>query len=67
MPDWLLTRPTIIGLAIVGGICSMLASWCQSRETVPKFYANWFSKASYTFMAVSVILFIAAGMFATDG
>jgi hypothetical protein len=63
MPEWLLTRPTIIGLAILGGLCSMLASWCQSRETLPASYAGWLSKAAYAFMATSVILFIGAGMF----
>jgi hypothetical protein len=66
MPDWLLDRTTVIGLAILGGICSMLASWCQSRETLSPPFAFWFSKASYAFMAVSIILFISAGMFETE-
>jgi len=66
MPDWLLDRTTIIGLAILGGACSMLASWCQSRETIAAPLAVWFGKASYLFMAVSIILFVGAGMFGTE-
>jgi predicted membrane channel-forming protein YqfA (hemolysin III family) len=66
MPDWLLDRSTVIGLAILGGICSLLASWCQSRESIPTQYASWFSKAAYVFMATSIILFVGAGMFATE-
>jgi hypothetical protein len=66
MPDWLLDRTTIIGLAIVGGVFSMLASWCKSRGALAPPYAIWFGKASYAFMAVSVVLFIGAGMFGAE-
>jgi hypothetical protein len=66
MPDWLFYRPTIIGLAITGGVCSLLASWCQSRKTLAPPYAIWLGKASYAFMAVSVVLFIGAGMFGAE-
>jgi peptidoglycan/LPS O-acetylase OafA/YrhL len=66
MPDWLLDRTTVIGLAVLGGVCSMLASWCQSREALAVPFAVWLGKASYVFMAVSIILFIGAGMFATE-
>ena len=65
MPDWLLDRSTIIGLAIVGGIFSVLASWCQSRETYAP-YAYWFNKTAYGFMAVSIVLFIIAGWFGNE-
>jgi len=65
MPDWLLDRTTVIGLAIVGGACSILASWCQSREKLARF-ANGLNKVAYLFMAASIILFIAAGMFGTE-
>lgn len=62
MPDWLLERSTVIGLAIVGGVLSVFASWCQSRATMAQ-HANWINKAAYGFMAVSIVLFIGAGMF----
>jgi hypothetical protein len=63
MPDWLLDRNTIIGLAIIGGVCSVLASWCQSRGAISKQNVIWLNKAAYVFMAASIILFIGAGMF----
>jgi H+/Cl- antiporter ClcA len=65
MPDWLLDRTTVIGLAIVGGAFSILASWCQSREK-PARFAKRLNKVAYLFMAASIILFIVAGMFGTE-
>jgi hypothetical protein len=66
MPDWLLYRPTIIGLAVVGGILSIVASSCQSRELLPEPAIGWLNKASYAFMMVSVTLFISAGLLGVD-
>lgn len=66
MPDWLLSRPTIIGLAVIGGLLSMLASWCKSRGVLPENQLNWLNKASYGFMTVSIILFITAGLIGTE-
>jgi len=66
MPDWLLYRPTIIGLAVVGGILSILASFCQSRELLSEPAIGWLNKASYAFMTVSVTLFIAAGLLGVE-
>jgi membrane protein required for beta-lactamase induction len=66
MPDWLLDRTTVIALAIIGGACSILASWCQSREHLSTPYAGWLTRASYVFMGVSIVLFIGAGMFGTE-
>jgi len=66
MPDWLLDRSTVIGLAIVGGGFSVLASWCQSRGLLSNQMVNWLNKAAYGFMAVSIVLFIGAGMFGAE-
>jgi H+/Cl- antiporter ClcA len=66
MPDWLLNRPLIIGLAITGGVLSMLVSWCQSRAILSERLVIWLNKASYGFMTVSIILFIAAGLLGSD-
>lgn len=67
MPDWLLDRKLIIGLAIVGGIFSLLATWSKSRNQDTAQMDTWFSRLSYGFMGVSIVLFIAAGMFGSDG
>ena len=61
MPDWLINRPTIIGLAVIGGALSLLASWCQSRGVLAEHQVSWLNKAAYAFMAVSIVLFITAG------
>jgi len=63
MPDWLLTRPTIITLAIVGAVISMLGSWCHSRGMLTEQHVYWLNKLSYACMIVSIILFIGAGFF----
>jgi membrane protein required for beta-lactamase induction len=63
MTEWLLSRATIISLAVLGGVCSVLASWCGSRQLISEENAARLNKAAYTFMAISIVLFIAAGMF----
>ncbi len=62
MPDWLLDRSTVIGLAIIGGVLSIAASWCQVRGIVSEDIIKKLNQAAYAFMAVSIILFISAGM-----
>ena len=66
MPDWLLDRKLIIGLAIVGGIFSLLASWSKSRNRDSAQLDQWLNRLSYGFMGISIVLFIAAGMFGSD-
>lgn len=63
MPDWLFSRPTIITLAVIGGLFSLLASWCQSRGVLSEQSAAWLNKASYAFMFTSMVLFIVVGLF----
>lgn len=63
MIEWLLSRTTIIGLAVLGGVCSLLGSWLASRNLISEDYVVWLNRAAYTFMGVSVTLFIGAGMF----
>lgn len=63
MIEWLLNRGTIISLAVLGGACSLLASWCSSRNLLSEQYVVRLSQAAYLLMAVSMILFIAAGVF----
>jgi len=63
MIDWLLNRTTVISLAVIGGVFSVLASWCQSRGMVSEQKAIWLNKAAYIFMAASIILFIGSGLF----
>jgi hypothetical protein len=66
MLDLFLNRTTVVGLAIIGGVLSLLASWCQSRASVSEQKLKWLNKAAYVFMAVSIILFISAGLFGVE-
>jgi predicted membrane channel-forming protein YqfA (hemolysin III family) len=63
MMEFLLSRETVITLAIIGGVFSMLASWCQSKGKASEQVVMWINKAAYVCMGVSIILFIAAGLF----
>ena len=62
MPEWLLDRVTVIGLAVIGGVLSVLASWCGSRNLISAQSAMRLNQAAYAFMAASMILFILAGL-----
>jgi membrane protein required for beta-lactamase induction len=66
MLEWLLSRATIVSLAVLGGICSALASWCVSRNMISERHAVQLNAAAYAFMAISITLFIAAGMFGSE-
>lgn len=61
MPEWLFTRPTVITLAVLGGVCAMAASALKKRDKPSEWVAR-FNTASYGFMGVSVFCFIVAGM-----
>lgn len=62
MPDWLLDRSTVITLAVIGGLLSLLVSWLGPRNLISAQQAGFLTKASYAFMAVSIVLFLAAGL-----
>ena len=66
MLDLFLNRTTVVGLAIIGGVLSLLASWCQSRGSVSEQKIKWLNKAAYVFMAASIMLFISAGLFGVE-
>jgi len=63
MIETLFERSTVIGLAVIGGVLSLVASWSQSRGWVTDQQHKSLNKAAYGFMAVSILLFICAGLF----
>jgi len=67
MPDWLLSRQTVIALAIVGGVLSVLASWGKSQGFLSAQPAYWINKTAYAFMLMSIVLFISVGFFGAGG
>ncbi|MFT5657826.1 MAG: hypothetical protein ACI9KN_001100 [Gammaproteobacteria bacterium] len=66
MLEILFSRTTVIGLAIIGGIFSIISSWCQKRALTSEQNIVWLTRASYAFMAVSIILFVGAGLFGEE-
>jgi len=65
--EFFLQRSTVIALAITGGILSIIVSWCSTRGLLSEKGLKLLNKAAYTFMAVSMLLFVAAGLFQDRG
>lgn len=59
--DWVLTRETVIALAMLGAISSVAASIMQSSGRIDAGRAKQLNTAGYGFMAASMLLFIAVG------
>ena len=60
--DWLLAREAVITLAVLGAIVSVSASLLQSSGRIDAARARQLNTTGYGFMAVSMLLFIAAGI-----
>jgi hypothetical protein len=58
--DWLLARPTIVGLAVAGGLLSMVAMVLRRRNGTAVL-ARRVDIAAYGFMAASMLLFVIVG------
>jgi len=58
--DWLLARPTIIGLAATGGALSILAMALRARPGRESL-AKRADMGGYVFMGISMLLFIIVG------
>jgi|TARA_B110000977_G_scaffold195726_1_gene274704 uncharacterized membrane protein YozB (DUF420 family) len=63
MVDLILSRETVITLAIIGGVFSMIVSWCRKNGKASEPVIKSMNKFSYVCMSVSIFLFIAAGLF----
>ena len=59
--DWLLTRETVIILAVLGAIPSVAASVLEARGAIGPLRARQFNLAGYTLMGISMALFIVVG------
>jgi hypothetical protein len=59
--DWLLTRETVITLAVLGAIASTAASILQVRGSISAFRARQLNVVGYALMGVSMLLFIVVG------
>jgi hypothetical protein len=61
MIELLLSRTSVITLAVVGAIFSGLAAVLQSRGHSPAVRVRQLNAIGYVFMGASMVLFIAAG------
>jgi hypothetical protein len=60
--DFLVTRPVVITLAILGAVLATAASLLQKRGMVGERGARILNYAGYGFMGVSMLLFALAGL-----
>ncbi len=61
MPDWLVSRATVITLAVIGGVISLVVSQLHGRGRIDDAQAKKFNRVGYGFMWASIALFIYAG------
>lgn len=61
MPDWLVSRSTVIVLAVVGALLALAASFLDTRGWGSPGYLKALNRAGYGCMWTSVALFIYAG------
>ena len=60
--EFLLARPAVVALAILGAVLSSLASFLQTRGYVGEKAARALNWAGYGVMAASMLLFVLAGL-----
>jgi len=59
--DWVLTRETVIVLAVLGAIASVAASILQLSGRMDSGRAKQLNTAGYGFMAASMLLYVVVG------
>ncbi len=64
--EWILTKPVVIGLALVGGAVSLVAMFIRKRQANHPAAAK-FDTAAYALMGVSMLLFIIIGLRGKEG
>ncbi len=64
--EGLLARPTVIGIAVAGGVLSILAMALQKRPGRARL-ARQLNLTSYILMGTSMLLFIVAGLRGANG
>ena len=60
--ELLLSRPVVVGLAVLGAVLSSAASFLQTRGYVGEKAGRSLNWAGYGFMGASMVLFVLAGL-----
>jgi len=61
MPEWLIAKEVVVGLAILGALPSTVASVLQARGNISAARARQLNLLGYGLMGLSMALFIVAG------
>jgi hypothetical protein len=64
--EWILTKPVVIGFALLGGVLSVAAIFIRKRQANLQFAAK-LDTAAYALMGVSMLLFIIIGLRGKEG
>lgn len=64
--DWILTKPVVIGFALLGGALSLVAIFIRKRQAKLHIVAK-LDTAAYALMGVSMLLFIIIGLRGKEG
>jgi len=59
--DWILTRETVVVIAVLGALATVTASLLQVRGVIGAVRARQLNIAGYALMGLSMLLFIIAG------
>ncbi len=60
--DWILTKETVVGLAVLGALPSIAASVLQVRGSISAPRARQLNILGYGLMGLSMVLFIVVGL-----
>jgi len=60
--ELLLTKPVVVGLAVLGAILCSLASYLQTRGRVTEKTGRVLNRTGYGVMGASMLLFALAGL-----
>ena len=63
----LLSREVIVGLAVLGGLASLLAMALQRRRNPDPLWIGRVNRTAYVLMGISIALFIGKGLFFPPG
>jgi hypothetical protein len=65
--EFLLAKPVVVAMALIGAVLSTAASFLQRRGRLDERRANALNYAGYAFMGASMLLFALAGMRGVPG
>lgn len=58
----LLSQPVVVGIAVMGGVASVVALILRARGSVRRESIDRLNRLAYWLMGISVVLFMASGL-----